>query len=339
LTALSVHLFESLGFVEHFNLDAERLVRFFSVVEKGYGESPYHNSTHASSVLHLLHSMLTLGGLLDVVAAKLDAEPKLVHMACLFAAAVHDYDHHGVSNDFHVNTASDRALRYNDKAVNEQHHIAAAFEVLAQSECNFLEALDAKDLKKLRRLAIQLVLATDMADHGATMKAFKDLCKSSEGEQGKTGSVAPESEEQAILLLKVAMKCADLGHLTLDWDDHVSWVERLEREFFAQGDREKDLDLSVSFLMDREKPGASETQVGFFDFVVLPLFRIFIAAAPGAEPLLDGVLENYTEWQELEGTPVARRKSDGDSLHDSRRRPSARKRRATLCGADFRTWH
>merc|ERR1719262_1742578 len=98
------------------------------------------------------------------------------------------------------------------------------------------------------------------------------------------------------------MKCADLGHLALTWDQHLTWVERLEAEFFAQGDREKALGLPVSFLMDRDKPGASDTQIGFFNFVVLPLFRTLAHGAPGTRPMLEAVEENYVRWQEVEAT-------------------------------------
>merc|ERR1719424_1680449 len=95
------------------------------------------------------------------------------------------------------------------------------------------------------------------------------------------------------------MKCADLGHLALQWDLHRAWVSRLEEEFFAQGDREKALGHPVSFLMDRQKPGCSKTQIGFFELVVVPLFRSLVSVAPRARPVLDAVISNYEGWREL----------------------------------------
>lgn len=41
---------------------------------------------------------------------------------------------------------------------------------------------------------------------------------------------------------------------------HCRWVERLEEEFFLQGDRERALGLPLSPLFDRTKPGASKSQ-------------------------------------------------------------------------------
>ena len=45
----------------------------------------------------------------------------------LLAAIIHDYDHSGTTNSFHVNSASDLALLYNDRAVLENHHVSAFF--------------------------------------------------------------------------------------------------------------------------------------------------------------------------------------------------------------------
>jgi len=74
----------------------------------------------------------------------------------------------------------------------------------------------------------------------------------------------------------------------------------LEEEFFAQGDEEKNRGHPVSFLMDRDQPGCSKTQTGFFKFVVLPIFQSLVSVAPGAQPVLDQIMSNYQGWQEVE---------------------------------------
>ena len=77
---------------------------------------------------------------------------------------------------------------------------------------------------------------------------------------GDTGVVI--ASQDVDLVLQMVLKCADLGHLASAWDLHVQWVLRLQEESFAQGDREKALGLHpTSFLCDRCKPGAYETQV------------------------------------------------------------------------------
>ncbi len=51
--------------------------------------------------------------------------------------------------------------------------------------------------------------------------------------------------------VQVALKCADVGHLSAPWEVHEQWVRGLEEEFFRQGDQEKLLHMSVSPLMVR----------------------------------------------------------------------------------------
>jgi hypothetical protein len=319
LSTLGVYMFDRLGLVEHFGLERSKLVSFFINIERGYSDScSYHNRAHAASVLHQMYMLLTHGGLASTCAlacSGADGEnpnEQLVTMACLVAAAVHDFEHRGVDNGFLVKTMDKRAVRYNDQQPNEQHHVAAAFAVLLRPECNFLSRLPPADFRKLRSLVLDLVAATDMAKHGSLVKTFVGMLDTAasggatrEQASGRaqnaeahpsTVGFKPTTSEEASLFLRVAMKCADLGHLALSWDQHITWVEKLEAEFFAQGDMEKAQGLPVSFLMDRDKPGASSTQVGFFNFMVLPLFRSLGRATRLATPMLVAVEANYRRW-------------------------------------------
>ena len=112
---------------------------------------PYHNKAHAASVMHMTHATMHLGGAAKMVGAGHWFRPWLQHqeghqsqyasgedatsmekgafetLACLLAAAVHDFEHLGISNDFLVKTDDERAIKYNDRSVNENHHVAAAF--------------------------------------------------------------------------------------------------------------------------------------------------------------------------------------------------------------------
>merc|ERR1711997_225446 len=52
-------------------------------------------------------------------------------------------------------------------------------------------------------------------------------------------------------------------------------VDRLMNEFFNQGDKERDLNIPISFLCDRFKVNIHSGQVGFINFVIRPWFAKF----------------------------------------------------------------
>merc|ERR1719221_2076731 len=140
-----------------------------------------------------------------------------------------------------------------------------------------------------------------MAEHGSILNALGQLkAVTLRGEGSVRCSVSPSMEKEAWLLLQAAMKCSDLGHVALGWEDHLQWVHRLEEEFFRQGDLEKEAGLQpISFLMDRTKPGVSKTQVGFCEFIALPQFRALAGVAPSTKPMMQAVTDNYERLGDL----------------------------------------
>merc|ERR1719491_1258430 len=101
-----------------------------------------------------MHSLLEHGGVSRATASAFSAvegsscqDGHLERLAALLAAAVHDFEHKGVSNDFLVRSGDNRALLYNDQHVNEHHHVAAAFAVLRRPACNFLAKFSLADYR------------------------------------------------------------------------------------------------------------------------------------------------------------------------------------------------
>mmetsp|Transcript_5976 Transcript_5976/g.7645 ORF Transcript_5976/g.7645 Transcript_5976/m.7645 type:complete len:85 (-) Transcript_5976:246-500(-) len=67
------------------------------------------------------------------------------------------------------------------------------------------------------------------------------------------------------------MHGCDISQGCRSFDVCKEWTYLLFEEFFHQGDLEKQNDLPVSFLCDREKFVVPKTQGGFLNFIVIPL--------------------------------------------------------------------
>ena len=78
-------------------------------------------------------------------------------MSAIFAAAIHDVDHPGLTNQFLINTSSELAIMYNDESVLENHHLAVAFKLLQNSDCDIFVNLTRKQRQTLRKMVIDMV--------------------------------------------------------------------------------------------------------------------------------------------------------------------------------------
>ena len=78
----------------------------------------------------------------------------------LMSAIIHDYNHTGTTNNFHIQSTSDLAIVYNDKSVLENHHVAAFFRTMVDNECNILSNFSKFEFQVLRNLMIEMVLGT-----------------------------------------------------------------------------------------------------------------------------------------------------------------------------------
>ena len=72
---------------------------------------------------------------------------------------------------------TDRALRYHDKAVQENWHASETMKILLTPENNFIERLGADQRKNFRKRMIGMILATDMAEHMANVNLIDSKIK------------------------------------------------------------------------------------------------------------------------------------------------------------------
>jgi hypothetical protein len=82
----------------------------------------------------------------------------------------------------------------------------------------------------------------------------------------------------------------------------VAWTHLLFDEFFNQGDVEKEKGFPVSFLCDRETTKISQSQPGFVNFILKPLFAIVSEIMPECRQLEINAMENAEKWKTYEET-------------------------------------
>ncbi|XP_029929498.1 calcium/calmodulin-dependent 3',5'-cyclic nucleotide phosphodiesterase 1C [Myripristis murdjan] len=244
--------------ISRFKIPISAVVSFVEALEVGYSKhkNPYHNLMHAADVTQTVHYLLLKTGMVHWLT-------ELEIFAMIFAAAVHDYEHTGTTNNFHIQTRSDTAILYNDRSVLESHHVSAAYRLLQDDdEMNILYNLSKDDWRELRALVVEMVLATDMSCHFQQVKAMKNFLQQPEGSIDK-----PKA-------LSLLLHTADISHPAKSWDLHHRWTTSLLEEFFRQGDKEAELGLPFSPLCDRKSTMVAQSQIGFIDFIVVPTFTV-----------------------------------------------------------------
>lgn len=249
-------------------------------IEAGYNKVPYHNSIHAADVVQTTHYFMVQPLLLPFMSA--------MHLlAGILAGAVHDYAHPGVNNAFEVATRSQLAIQYNDVAVLENMHTSSLFQLMREEDMNVLAAFSNEDYRKIRQLIVGLVLGTDMSKHFEDFAKFKARLAQIRPQQDMSlrsipslGHLQPQAPVALITVatdaqffLQIAMHTADVSNPAKPLVHYRRWVTMVMEEFFGQGDQERDRGLPISTFFDRRQPNIPKFQLGFIDFIVLPLFQ------------------------------------------------------------------
>ncbi|KAM8912504.1 dual specificity calcium/calmodulin-dependent 3',5'-cyclic nucleotide phosphodiesterase 1B isoform 7-T9 [Lycaon pictus] len=271
--ALRTIVFELLtrhNLISRFKIPTVFLMTFLDALETGYGKykNPYHNQIHAADVTQTVHCFLLRTGMVHCLS-------EIEILAIVFAAAIHDYEHTGTTNSFHIQTKSECAILYNDRSVLENHHISSVFRMMQDDEMNIFINLTKDEFVELRALVIEMVLATDMSCHFQQVKCMKTALQQLER----------IDKPKALSLL---LHAADISHPTKQWAVHSRWTKALMEEFFRQGDKEAELGLPFSPLCDRTSTLVAQSQIGFIDFIVEPTFSVLTdVAEKSVQPLVD----------------------------------------------------
>lgn len=262
---LGYDLLSRYGLIQKFKISPAVLEQFLVKLEEGYCRyrNPYHNNLHAADVAQTIHYMLYHTGLMNYLT-------DLEIFAVLVAALIHDYEHTGTTNSFHVKTNSEIALLYNDRAVLENHHASSAFRMLKEDKYNIFANLSKEDYHDIRTLIIDMVLSTDMSFHNHQLIAMKKLIALSATETFSRKATV----DLKLKTLSYILHCCDISHPAKEWSIHRRWTMLLIEEFFRQGDLERKLALDISPLCDRNTTVIPRSQIVFIEVIVEPSFSV-----------------------------------------------------------------
>lgn len=122
---------------------------------------------------------------------------------------------------------------------------------------------------QFRASVVTMVLHTDMKSHVASVGAME----SAVSRHRAAGTwFAPDSPADRKLLLDFALHACDLGNPAKPLRIGLQWADLILREYYQQGDAERQAGLPLSPMMDRNRPTVDAQQCAFIDIVVLPLF-------------------------------------------------------------------
>jgi hypothetical protein len=313
LPLMTTRLLKSCGLWNEFICGEEEFLCFIRQIRDRYlDSSPYHNAVHGADVLQTCFWFCNTGGLCKAVSA--DAKD---FFSLLFAALIHDVGHPALNNMWHVKTKHVVALRYNDQAVLENMHVSLAYSIILQSsEANIFKNLVPDVFANIRGKTIKLVLATDMTTHFAKLGRLKTRITTCANGAEKTPFPEPGKTEDKDLLMENVIHACDISNPARRTRIYLAWTERVIKEFFFQGDREKEAQLPVSMFMDKETTNIAKMQIGFISFLVTPLYHALYAALPALAESAAWLALNKQFWEERVDTMEMKMKEGDLTLPD-----------------------
>ncbi|XP_077078927.1 3',5'-cyclic-AMP phosphodiesterase 4D isoform X3 [Siphateles boraxobius] len=288
LTVMMHTVFQERDLLKTFKIPLDTFITYLMTLEDHYhADVAYHNNIHAADVAQSTHVLLSTPAL-EAVFTDLEI------LAAIFASAIHDVDHPGVSNQFLINTNSELALMYNDSSVLENHHLAVGFKLLQEENCDIFQNLTKKQRQSLRKMVIDIVLATDMSKHMNLLADLKTMVETKK--VTSSGVLLLDNYSDRIQVLQNMVHCADLSNPTKPLQLYKQWTDRIMEEFFSQGDRERERGMEISPMCDKHNASVEKSQVGFIDYIVHPLWETWADLVhPDAQDILD-TLEDNREW-------------------------------------------
>jgi hypothetical protein len=101
-----------------------------------------------------------------------------------------------------------------------------------------------------------LILATDITQQAGYLSQLRESLSQ------PTQPISMSLPDNRLFILKIALKCADLGNPCRSWELSRRWSEQICSEFYRQGDFERQLNLAITPICNRYQASMARIQTG-----------------------------------------------------------------------------
>lgn len=113
LAAVTIDCMQRGSALRNLDISVPEFSEFLDAIERGYDPAvPYHNVEHIKTVLEATSDLWHDGGLGRMIHGLVPTEADVEELALFVAAAVHDHEHRGVTNDFLIRTTHPYAVTH-----------------------------------------------------------------------------------------------------------------------------------------------------------------------------------------------------------------------------------
>jgi hypothetical protein len=211
------YLVQRFNIDKNYNILPERLENFLEKLEGGYLANPYHNSTHAADVLCSTMFFVECSSILGFMS-------DIDILGLIIAAAGHDVGHPALTNRYLINKRDKLAIQFNDQSVLENMHCSMTFGFLQDASTDILSNFSVDDWMLVRRIIVEMILGTDMSKHFEMVGNFRARYLTTENDLSNF--------DEKLSVLKIGIKCADVGHAAKEIELHEKWSILVCEEFF-----------------------------------------------------------------------------------------------------------
>ncbi|CAG9558101.1 unnamed protein product [Danaus chrysippus] len=285
--------------------DFMTITRFILTVKKNYRAVPYHNFDHGWSVAHAMY-----------VIIKKDHRKCLdykMRLALFVACLCHDLDHRGYTNKYLNEIASPLAAMYTTSPL-EHHHFNITVTILQQDGHNIFSHLSSQEYKDILGYIRNCILATDLAAFFPNLAKLQEIHNMDAKRPHFNWSIPSHRD----LGMAISMTAADLSASAKPWDIQIKTVKVIFKEFYEQGDKEREAGKTPIPMMDRNKPEEQPaSQVGFLSQICIPCYTILYKILPKTKPMYVMAFKNLNNWKSKVTKKIDDSGKDEDSSEDT----------------------